>query len=186
MTLISKCSLLPFIALLSIPAAFAAEPSGAIDPERLSQSVKMLASNEFEGRAPGTPGETKTVEWLSNRFRELGLEPGGERGSWTQAVPLVRTQIGTPATMSITAQGKERALTQSSDIYVSTVRKVDRVLIKSVPMSSSATASPRRSASGTITSKSICTARSPCTWSTIPTSTPGQASRSRIASVAGA
>lgn len=134
MTSVSRNSLLSLVGLLSISAAFAAETVGAIDPERLSQTVKVLASDEFEGRAPGTPGETKTVEWLSSRFRELGLEPGGERGSWTQAVALVRTQIGAPATMSIAIQGKQRAFTQSNDIYVSTVRKVDHVSIKAAPM----------------------------------------------------
>ncbi|HKU17006.1 MAG TPA: M28 family metallopeptidase, partial [Steroidobacteraceae bacterium] len=122
------------IVLLSAFPAFAADSSGAIDPARISQTVKILASDEFEGRAPGTPGETKTVEWLSNRFRELGLQPGGEKGSWTQAVPLVRTQIDAPATMSIAIHGKERALAQSKEIYVSTVRKVDRVSIKAAPM----------------------------------------------------
>jgi Zn-dependent M28 family amino/carboxypeptidase len=127
-------SLLSLIALLGVATAFAAETSGPIDPERLSQTVKVLASDEFEGRAPGTPGETKTVEWLAKRFHDLGLEPAGERGSWTQAVPLVRTQIGAPATMSISVQGKARALTQSNDIYVNTVRKVDRVSIKGAPL----------------------------------------------------
>jgi Zn-dependent M28 family amino/carboxypeptidase len=134
MTPASRAWLLSLIALFGIRAAFAAETSGAIDPERISQTVKVLASDEFEGRAPGTPGETQTVEWLSNRFRELGLEPGGERGSWTQTVPLVRTQINSPATLSIGIQGKERPLTQSTDVYVSTVRKVDRVSIKAAPM----------------------------------------------------
>ncbi|HKS57798.1 MAG TPA: M28 family metallopeptidase [Steroidobacteraceae bacterium] len=130
-----KCrSLLSLIALLGLSGAFAAETSGPIDPERISQTVKVLASDEFEGRAPGTPGETKTVEWISKRFRELGLEPAGERGGWTQSVPLVRTQIGAPATMSMTIQGKARAFTQSTDIYVNTVRKVDRVSIKDAPM----------------------------------------------------
>jgi Zn-dependent M28 family amino/carboxypeptidase len=127
-------SLLSLIALLGASTAFAAGTSGPIEPERLSQTVKVLASDDFEGRAPGTPGETKTVEWISNRFRELGLEPAGEHGSWTQSVPLVRTQIGAPATMSMTIQGKARAFTQSTDIYVSTVRKVDRVTIKDAPM----------------------------------------------------
>src|SRR5262245_31049371 len=123
-----------FIGALSASAAFAAETSVAIDPERLSQTVKVLASDEFEGRGPATPGETKTIEWLTNRFRDLGLEPGGERGSWTQAVPLVRTQIGSPATMSIALRGTDRALTQGSDIYVSTVRNIDRVSIKAAPL----------------------------------------------------
>ncbi|HXS90110.1 MAG TPA: M28 family metallopeptidase [Steroidobacteraceae bacterium] len=115
-------------------SAFAADHAGPIDPQRLSQTVKELAADEFEGRAPGTPGETKTIEWLTNRFRQLGLEPGGERGSWTQAVPLVRTQIGSPAKLSIAVEGKERLLTQSTDVYVSTVRKVDRVSIEAAPV----------------------------------------------------
>lgn len=131
---VSRNSLFCVIGLLGVCTAFAAGSSGPIDPERISQTVKVLASDEFEGRAPGTPGETKTIEWLTNRFRELGLEPGGERGSWTQAVPLVRTQIGSPATLSISAQGKERVLTQGNEIYVNTVRKVDRVSIKDAPL----------------------------------------------------
>jgi Zn-dependent M28 family amino/carboxypeptidase len=134
MTLTSRTNLLSLTALLGVCTAFAADPSNTIDPQRLSQTVKVLASDEFEGRAPGTPGEAKTVEWLSKRFRDLGLEPGGEHGSWTQAVPLVRTQVGSPATMSIAIKGEERALTQNNDIYVSTVRKVERVSIKSAPV----------------------------------------------------
>jgi len=123
-----------FIGALSASAALAADTAVTIDPERLSQTVKILASDEFEGRGPATPGETKTIEWLTKSFRDLGLEPAGERGSWTQAVPLVRTQIGSPATMSIAIQGKDRPLMQSKDIYVSTVRNVDRVSIKVAPL----------------------------------------------------
>jgi|SoiMethySBSTD1v2_1073268.scaffolds.fasta_scaffold128963_2 Zn-dependent M28 family amino/carboxypeptidase len=133
MTLAPRHTLLSLIAVFSA-SAFAADHAGPIDPQRLSQTVKELAADEFEGRAPGTPGETKTIEWLTNRFRQLGLEPGGERGSWTQAVPLVRTQIGSPAKLSIAVEGKERLLTQSTDVYVSTVRKVDRVSIEAAPV----------------------------------------------------
>jgi Zn-dependent M28 family amino/carboxypeptidase len=135
MTSVSRIgSLLSLIALLDVCAVFAAETAGPVDPERISQSVKVLASDEFEGRAPGTPGETKTIEWLTKRFGELGLEPGGERGSWTQSVPLVRTQINSPATLSFAIQEKQRQLAQSNDVYVSTVRKVDRVSIESAPV----------------------------------------------------
>jgi hypothetical protein len=58
-------SLSLLVALLGVCAVFAAETAGPIDPERISQTVKVLASDEFEGRAPGTPGETRTIEWLS-------------------------------------------------------------------------------------------------------------------------
>src|SRR6185503_6706505 len=135
MTLVSRnVGLLTLVGVLGCATALGADNASTVDPQRISQTVKVLASDEFEGRGPGTPGETKTIEWLTKSFRELGLEPGGERGSWTQAVPLVRTQIGSSATLSIAIQGKDRPLIQSGDIYVSTVRKVDRVAIKAAPV----------------------------------------------------
>ncbi len=115
---------------LLLALALAAAPAAAqTDPARLSADVKVLASDAFEGRAPGTPGETKTVDWLVARFKALGLQPGGPRGGWTQPVPLVRTHIGA-GTMS--AGGTP--LVQGRDIYVSTVRPVDRVTIANAPM----------------------------------------------------
>lgn len=132
-------SLLLFVVSLVMSVASqsvrAASPSPAsIDPTRLSDIVRTLASDEFEGRAPGTAGETKTIAYLTQSFHALGLEPGGEDGGWTQTVPLVRTQIGTPQTLNVSFAGKARALTQGRDIYVSTVRNVDRVAIQNAPM----------------------------------------------------
>ena len=100
-----------------------------IDTARLSQTVKVLASDEFQGRAPGTPGGRKTVEYLVDRFKELGLEPGGKGGSWVQSVPMIRTQIGTPSTMEFTIGGESRAVQQKNDIEVSTVRPVEKIVI---------------------------------------------------------
>ena len=48
----------------------------------LRNSAAFTGSPEFEGRGPGTPGEEKTVAWLVQRFKALGLEPGGEDGSF--------------------------------------------------------------------------------------------------------
>src|SRR4051812_38933058 len=64
-----------------------------IQPERMSAIVQTLASDEFEGRGPGTAGEAKTIAYLVQQFQSLGLEPGGPDGHWTQTVPLVRTQL---------------------------------------------------------------------------------------------
>ncbi len=104
-------------------------PAQAIDPARLSETVKVLASDAFEGRGPGTPGEAKTLAYLTERFSALRLEPGGRNGSWTQAVPLVRTQIGAG-----TIRAGALALIQKDGIYVNTVRPVDRVAIANAPM----------------------------------------------------
>ena len=54
--------------------------------------IKILASDEFEGRGPGTAGEQKTVAYLVEQFRRSGLKPGNPNGSFVQAVPLVGFQ----------------------------------------------------------------------------------------------
>ncbi len=114
---------------IMLAAATCATAAAAQDPAaRLSADVKTLASESFEGRAPGTPGETKTVNWLVARFKALKLQPGGPNGAWTQAVPLVHTRLGA---------GTMRAgvpLVQGRDVYVSTVRPVSKVAIADAPM----------------------------------------------------
>ncbi|MCK0531499.1 M28 family peptidase [Sphingobium agri] len=76
------------IALLTSSAAMAA-PSG-ISPsiETMKEVVKEISSDAYEGRAPGTVGEEKTLSYLVQRFAALGLKPGN-KGSWFQDVPLV-------------------------------------------------------------------------------------------------
>jgi Zn-dependent M28 family amino/carboxypeptidase len=111
-----------------------AQDVGPISGERMSGIAKVLASDEFEGRAPGTRGETKTVEYLVAQFKALGLEPGGETGRWTQAVPLVRTQVPDDAKMSVTVAGVKLPLVQHENVEALSLRPVDRVLIESAPL----------------------------------------------------
>ncbi len=58
----------------------------------------MLASDEFEGRGPGTRGEERTTSWLAGQFRSMGLEPGNPDGSWFQDVPMVGMRSETRVT----------------------------------------------------------------------------------------
>jgi Zn-dependent M28 family amino/carboxypeptidase len=100
-----------------------------IETEQLSAIVKVLASDEFEGRAPGTPGGRKTVKYLIEQFTALGLEPGGENDSWVHAVPMTRTQVQTPATLNFNVGGKKQALQQQISIAASTTRPVESIAI---------------------------------------------------------
>ena len=100
-----------------------------IETERLSAIVKTLASNEFEGRAPGTPGGKKTVKYLIEQFSALGLEPGGNKGSWTQTVPMIRTKVKTPAALKFSIGGTIQTLQQQKSIEASTVRPVESISI---------------------------------------------------------
>jgi hypothetical protein len=122
------------LAALIALTSFSAVGADSVDPKRLSEIVRVLASDEFEGRAPGTIGEAKTINYLVETFRGLGLEPGGAKGSWTQDVPLLRTQIETPRTLQMSINGKARPLVQSKDIYFSTVRDSQQAVIEAAPL----------------------------------------------------
>src|SRR5437588_10445431 len=86
--------------LLAATVAFAASsvtaqtfPSGPISPARLSADVKVLADSKLAGRAPGGPGDPGTIAYIVSQFKAAGLKPAGDKGDWTQAVPLVRFTV---------------------------------------------------------------------------------------------
>ncbi len=64
----------------------------SLSGEAILDHIKVLASDEFEGRGPGTPGELKTVGYLVEQFRKAGLKPGNPDGTFVQDVPLVGFQ----------------------------------------------------------------------------------------------
>jgi Zn-dependent M28 family amino/carboxypeptidase len=100
----------------------------------MREITRELASDEFQGRAPGTAGEAKTVPYLIQQFQAAGLEPGGENGGWTQSVPMIRTQLQDPVAVKVTQAGQTITLDDPDDIYLGTVRPVDRVRIENAPM----------------------------------------------------
>jgi Zn-dependent M28 family amino/carboxypeptidase len=114
-------------AVLAVPSAAIAKVS--VDPERITRDVKMLSSDTFEGRAPGTKGEERTIGYLIARMQEVGLEPGGPDGQWLQTVPLLHTTLG-QGTMAISGQ----PVAQGQQIYVSTLRPDDTARIDKAPL----------------------------------------------------
>ena len=77
--------------LLLALTLLAGEPASAqeIQPKEIDAHIKQLASDEFEGRGPGTRGETLTIEYLAQQFKRFGLAPGNPDGTYFQKVPLV-------------------------------------------------------------------------------------------------
>jgi Zn-dependent M28 family amino/carboxypeptidase len=122
------------LSLTLLAGAAYAQDSGPIDPARLSAIVKTMASNDFEGRSPGTPGEARTTRYIAAQFKALGLEPAGDKGGYTQDVPLVRFQVKDGATFGLTLQGEARPLARNIDISASTLRPVEQVTIENAPM----------------------------------------------------
>ena len=121
-------------ALASLSLLGAAPPAPHVDMGRMSDVTRMLASDAFQGRAPGTPGEDRTIPYLIEQFKAAGLEPAGENGGWTQEVPLIHTQLKAPVGVSVAQGGQTLRLNFPDDIYLGTTRPVDRVAIVNAPM----------------------------------------------------
>lgn len=123
------------VAALAAPAAAQTpDAAGGIDADNLVQTVRTLASDQFQGRAPGTAGEDRTIGYLIGRLQALGLEPGGTGGGWTQAVPLLHTRLGAPDTLAFERGGAKMPLTFGTDIYLSTLRPSDRAVVDKAPL----------------------------------------------------
>lgn len=91
-----------------------ADPSAVITSERILAHVSALASDQMEGRAPGTAGEERAVAYLSNAFTRMGLQPGNPDGTYVQRVPLIAFR-GT-ATASVTVKGARQPLQIPADL----------------------------------------------------------------------
>jgi Zn-dependent M28 family amino/carboxypeptidase len=92
----------------------------AITPDGLLAHIKVLASDEFEGRAPGTRGEELSVKYISDQFKQIGLKPGNPDGSYTQEVPLagIKSEPG----MSFVIGDKTIDLKYPEDFITSSAR----------------------------------------------------------------
>src|SRR5437879_13466683 len=92
----------------------------AITPDGLLAHIKILASDEFEGRAPGTKGEELSVKYISDQFKQIGLKPGNLDGSYVQEVPLAG--IKSEPRMSFTVGDKTIELKYPDDFVASSAR----------------------------------------------------------------
>jgi Zn-dependent M28 family amino/carboxypeptidase len=103
------------------PAAAAHTFSPEITEADFVEMVRTLASDEFEGRAPGSRGEELTVEYIRAQYERIGLQPGGENGSWYQTVPMVETTADESTVLKIqTGGGKTHELAFGDDMVLNT------------------------------------------------------------------
>src|SRR5471032_1881208 len=122
--IISETDLKNTMFICSLVAAATAQAASVpeFDARHLSQDVKVLASDEYEGRGPNTAGETKTVNYLIEQFKAAGLQPGGDlvkgKRSWTQDVPLGRFEIKGAVKLVVNDGKKSQDLKQGDDLAV--------------------------------------------------------------------
>ena len=110
-----------------------------IDAKLISEHIKVLSSDAFEGRGPATPGETKAVAYITQQFKAVGLRPGGDRTksgrAWTQNVPLAQFDITGPVTFTAKAGGKTMAWNQGVEVAIRAPQTgVARIDVKDAPV----------------------------------------------------
>jgi Zn-dependent M28 family amino/carboxypeptidase len=115
--------LLLSVAVCALASTAFAAPDPHIDPARLSEHIKVLASDAFEGRGPATPGETKAVAYITQQFKADGLQPGGDKlksggRSWTQNVPLAQFDTKGPVTATVKVNGVAESWKQGQEIAI--------------------------------------------------------------------
>lgn len=127
-------------ALIAAPMLAHAADTPKIDPAKLSAHIKVLSSDDFEGRGPATAGETKSVDYIVGQMKAIGLEPAGDvqkdgTRAWTQDVPLGKFDIKGPVAAQFTIGGKAVPLAQGEQIAVrAAMTNVDSVAITDAPI----------------------------------------------------
>lgn len=95
---------------------------GQIAEGTMKDVTRTLSGDAFEGRAPGSAGEEKTIAFLTERFKAAGLQPGN-KGSWVQEVPLVEITGKDFAPLSIAGKGAPLSFTYGKDWVGATYRE---------------------------------------------------------------
>ena len=100
-----------------------------IDSARILQHIKVLASDKFEGRAPGTNGEELSVAYIETQFRDLGLKPGNPDGTYIQKVPLVGIKASETRPLTFVKGSKALGLRWKEDVVAWTKHVADSASI---------------------------------------------------------
>jgi Zn-dependent M28 family amino/carboxypeptidase len=101
-----------------------------IDGNTVLEHTKILSSDEFEGRGPGTNGEEKTVNYIVEEFKKVGLKQGNTNGTYIQAVPLVGITADQNMTLTFKKGGQQRNLKFKSDFVAWTKHVADSAELK--------------------------------------------------------
>src|ERR1700754_3303405 len=121
-------SLLTTLAIAGEPVAVQKAAADSIPPPDLLNHIKILASDEFEGRAPGSKGEELSVKYITDQFKSLGLKPGNPDRTYIQEVPLAGI-ISAP-TASFRVKDQMTSLKFPDDYVASSARLQPQIDVK--------------------------------------------------------
>ncbi|MFO7924219.1 MAG: M28 family metallopeptidase [Bacteroidales bacterium] len=124
--IISAMKYLP--ALLFVLAVSCSAPEKEIETfgHNLEKDIETLASDEFQGRAPASPGGEKAVDYIVSRFSEIGLKPASD-DSYLQPVPLVEITGSDFTPLTVSGDNGNIALSYLDEMVVGTYRLQESV-----------------------------------------------------------
>ena len=105
-----------------------------IDVPLMKDVVKTLASDEFEGRGPGSLVEAEVLDAIITRFRAAGLKPGGQ-GGWLQEVPIVEMTASHQSALTVTGgTGAPLSFAYGADYVAGSYRFVPQTVLRQAPL----------------------------------------------------
>lgn len=127
-------------AVMVLAAGSVSAAPSVIDAQRVLRDTQVLSSDAYEGRAPASEGEKKTVAYLVEQMKAAGLQPAGDPlpgggRAWTQDVPLARFATKGPVAVSANVGGTVQTWAQGEQIAIRAAQTgVDRLTIKDAPV----------------------------------------------------
>lgn len=106
----------------------------ALSEATMKDVTRELSLDSYEGRAPGSVGEEKTIALLIAKFKAAGLQPGNN-GSWTQDVPLIEITAKNVSALSVADKsGKAMSFAYGSEFVIGSYRETPKTDIKKSDM----------------------------------------------------
>lgn len=123
--------LLVFTVLLGMTNSSAQFDGKAISASRILENIRVLSSDEYEGRAPASRGETLTTKYIETQFKKVGLKPGNPDGTYFQSVPIMGIKADSSAELMFTnSVGKSEVLKFATDFVAWTKRAQPEINIE--------------------------------------------------------
>jgi hypothetical protein len=120
------------VALLVMAGPGLAQDFSAV---RISEGIRTISADAYQGRYPGTEGERMTLDWLQAQYEAMGMQPGGPDGQWLQTVELKRFTPVEGSTASWTGpDGQVHALTPGTDIVLRAATNDGHAAIQDAPL----------------------------------------------------
>src|SRR3954464_5721371 len=130
------------ILTLALVAAAAASPERAaqshIPAAEISAHIRFLSDDQLEGRKPGQPGDELAIKYPASHLEAYGYKPGGDNGTFLQAVPLVELHAEVPKDINFAANGKTLTLHtgggSNAEMILEPNAHIDRATVKDAPV----------------------------------------------------